>query len=107
MDLSPTLCEMTEAPVPPRQDGESLIGLIDGEEQKDDRIVLSELSHRFGAKSIGRMAKWRQYKFVTFSGFEGADQLFDIEADPYETKNLIYTYPEIADKLTAYIIAIQ
>ena len=103
LDLSPTLCEMTGAPVPPRQDGESLMGLIEGEELNGDRIVLSELSHRFGVSSIGRMAKWRKYKYVTFSGFKGADQLFDIEVDPYETKNLIDTYPEIAEKLFAYI----
>lgn len=51
LDLSPTLCEMTGAPVPPRQDGESRMGLIEGDEQNGDRIVLSELelSHRFGA----------------------------------------------------------
>ncbi|WP_373264884.1 sulfatase-like hydrolase/transferase [Hungatella hathewayi] len=103
LDLSPTLCEMTGAPVPPGQDGESLMGLIEGDEQNGDRIVLSELSHRFGAKSIGRMAKWKQYKYITFSGFEGADQLFDMEADPYETKNLINTYPEISEKLSAYM----
>lgn len=103
LDLSPTLCEMTGAPLPPRQDGESLAEIICGKTQNDERIVLSELSHRFGMKSIGRMAKWKQYKFITFSGFEEADQLFDLEAYPFETKNLICDYPEIAKKMSAYI----
>lgn len=103
LDLGPTLCEMACAPLPPNQDGESLLGEICGEGHMEERIVLSELSHRFGAKSIGRMAKWKQYKYVTFSGFDGDDQLFDVMADPYETKNIIHKYPEIAERLSAYI----
>lgn len=103
LDLSPTLCEMTGVPAPPKQDGRSLMDLIAGKEKGDDRIVLSELNHRFGVKSIGRMAKWKQYKYVTFSGFEGEDQLFDVEADPFETENLIGAQPEIAEKLSSYI----
>ena len=103
LDLSPTFCELAGAPVPPRQDGISLLGMIRGEEQEEDRMVLSELSHRFGAKSIGRMAKWKQYKYITFSGFEGKDQLFDVISDPFETKNIIAEYPEIAEKLSGYI----
>ena len=77
--------------------------MITGEEIQDERIVLSELSHRFGARSIGRMAKWRKYKYVTFSGFEDADQLFDIEKDPFERKNRIQDYPEVAERLASYI----
>ena len=64
LDLSPTLCDMTGSPLLPRQDGCSLKNIISGREQQDNRIVLSELSYRFGAKSIGRMAKWKQYKYI-------------------------------------------
>ena len=81
----------------------SLKNIISGREQQDNRIVLSELSYRFGAKSIGRMAKWKQYKYITFSGFEGEDQLFDLEQDPMETTNRIQDYPEIAQTLSSYI----
>ncbi len=103
LDLSPTLCDMTGSPLLPRQDGCSLKNIISGREQQDNRIVLSELSYRFGAKSIGRMAKWKQYKYITFSGFEGEDQLFDLEQDPMETTNRIQDYPEIAQTLSSYI----
>lgn len=103
LDLSPTICEIAGVMTLPKQDGVSLAGMITGEEIQDERIVLSELSHRFGARSIGRMAKWRKYKYVTFSGFEDADQLFDIEKDPFERKNRIQDYPEVAERLASYI----
>ncbi len=100
LDLSPTICEMTGAPCPPRQDGKSMLDMICGDAIDEERIVVSELINRFGAKSMGRMAKWRQYKYVTFSGFDGEDQLFDMNEDPFETRNLISEYPHIAQKLS-------
>lgn len=101
MDLGPTLCEMTGAACPPSQDGKSLLKLIRGEMEDPERIVISEISHRFGARSLGRMAVKGSYKLVTFSGFEGQDQLFDLGADPYETKNVIGEHPEMARELSA------
>ena len=38
---------------------------------------------------------------MTFSGFEGEDQLFDLERDPYETRNVIREHPETAQALRA------
>ena len=49
------------------------------------------------------MAKWKQYKYITFSGFDGQDQLFDMEADPFETGNLISAYPWVAEKLSGVL----
>lgn len=102
LDLGPTFCEIAGAQLPPKQRGKSLISEMNGE-SSDDRIILSEISNRFGVSSIGRMAKWKNYKFVTFSGFEGEDQLFDLEADPFETKNIIKDEKEIALKLSGHI----
>lgn len=113
LDLSPTICDMAEVERPPVQDGISLIEEISGEKMRigesdgnadlDERVVISELSNRFGAKSIGRMAKWKQYKYVTFSGFEQADQLFDLKADPFERDNIIQEHSEIVQKLAGRV----
>ena len=54
-----------------------------------------------GGSSLGRMVRWKQWKYITYSGFEEADQLFDLENDPQETENVIEKYPEIAEKLLA------
>lgn len=105
LDISPTLCQMAGTVSLPRQDGESLAAMICGEERKEDRVVFSELSNRFGPASIGRMAKWKQYKYVTFSGFEGEDQLFDVEADPWETQNRFTESPEIVSMLSHAVAA--
>ena len=103
LDLGPTFCDIAGAMLPPKQKGISLVGAMEGTESDDDRIVISELINRFGVSSIGRMAKWKNYKYVTFSGFPDADQLFDLEKDPYETKNIIGENREIAGKLSLYI----
>lgn len=103
LDLSPTVCEMAGAAHPPRQDGKSIRELICKDAVDEERVVVSELVNRFGVKSMGRMAKWKQYKYITFSGFDGQDQLFDMEADPFETGNLISAYPWVAEKLSGVL----
>ncbi len=107
LDLGPTICRMAEAPLPPMQDGQCISDLICGNTEDDDRIVISELSHRFGAASIGRMAKWRQYKYVTFSGFDGEDRLYDLASDPCETRNVIFHHPDIAQKLAGALCSMK
>ena len=107
LDLGPTICRMTDAPLPPKQDGRCLSDLICGTITEEDRIVVSEVSHRFGASSIGRMAKWRQYKYVTFSGFDGEDRLYDLAEDPYETRNVIRDHPAVAERLSGVLKAMK
>lgn len=107
LDLGPTICRMTDAPLPPKQDGRCLSDLICGTITEEDRIVVSEVSHRFGASSIGRMAIWRQYKYVTFSGFDGEDRLYDLAEDPYETRNVIRDHPAVAERLSGVLKAMK
>ncbi|MGI6578461.1 MAG: sulfatase-like hydrolase/transferase [Eubacteriales bacterium] len=100
MDIGPTLCELTGAPLPPDQDGKSLLTQIVGNETDDDRFVVSELMQGRGkSRTYGRMVKWKNYKFITFSGYEEYDQLFDNSTDKYEFNNIIDDHPEVADKL--------
>ncbi|MGI6578469.1 MAG: sulfatase-like hydrolase/transferase [Eubacteriales bacterium] len=100
MDLGPTICELVEAPIPPDQEGKSLMPQIVGDSADEDRAVISELLLGSGDnRSLGRMVKWRNYKFITFSGYEKHDQLFDLEQDPLELENVISRHPEIAERL--------
>ena len=51
-----------------------------------DRAILSEY-HDWGARTGMFMLRWRQWKLVVYPGF--ASQLFNLEADPQELRNLI------------------
>jgi arylsulfatase len=97
MDLAPTFLELggatypTDGSVAPML-GESMVEFLAGSEAEvhDDNYVTT-LYH--AGKALLRQGRW---KIVTLdppfdeSGF----QLFDIEADPGETRNLAIQYPE-------------
>ena len=64
-------------------------------------MVVSELYTYLsnGDTSLGRMVRWKDWKFFTFSGFPDADVLLDAKNDPLEEHNLIGSHPEIVKKL--------
>lgn len=106
MDLGPTLCEMSGAPTLPRRDGISLWKEIQ-EDHIDcsDRYVISELLDgkngpmAGGEKTPGRMIVWKNYKYITYQGYEADDLLFDLKNDPQERHNLAKEQPELLKKL--------
>lgn len=102
LDLAPTVCELAGAQVL-KGDGKSLASQLISGKQDEERMVVGELYTYLaqGGSSLGRMVRWKQWKYITYSGFEEADQLFDLENDPQETENVIEKYPEIAEKLLA------
>ena len=104
MDLGPTLCEMAGTNPPPRQDGKSIWQEIAGAADDSERIVLSDSSMSEsvqGKKVPGRMAVYKNWKYITFAGYEAEDLLFDLASDPDELHNCIAEQPEIAEKLRA------
>ena len=56
------------------------------------------------SKASGRMVVDQQYKFIRYYGSE-TTQLFDLENDPMETKNLAFdaAYQSICQRLAAEI----
>ena len=103
MDLGPTLCELAGAPLPPQADGISLTPQLAGEKEDTERMVISEVGGeiglRSGASSYGQMVKYKQFKLIHYDGFEEEDMLFDLEADPAESENIIAMYPELVCRM--------
>lgn len=97
LDVGPTICAIAEAEVLPG-DGKNLLPQIYSGSQELDRAVISEqytyLSR--GGSSLGRMVRWDRWKFITYSGFEGQDILFDCVNDPEERVNVIDEHPDVA-----------
>ena len=97
MDMGPTVCELAGAKVLPG-DGKSLAPLLTGEGSDEERIVISE-QYTYcsdGRTSLGRMCRYKDWKYITYSGFSGQDILFDLVHDPAERTNVLAEHPELA-----------
>ncbi len=83
MDIFPTICEYCDIDPPKDIRGKSLATLIENGVPPERTGIPIE-----GFKGEGRAYIWENYKYIAFND-EDNEQLFDLERDPYETKNLI------------------
>jgi choline-sulfatase len=96
MDLGNTICSLAGAEPPPLSAGRDQSGCLEGKPSAA-RPVLSEFFEVSGKGEVicGYMVRSGKYKFISYSGFEDEDLLFDMNEDPWETKNLCPELPEI------------
>ena len=87
VDLFPTLCDLVDIPIPPGLDGRSLVSLMEGDAAGWSGEVYSELYHELNGPS--EMIKHGDLKYFRFHGRDWPEQLFDLAADPDESRNLI------------------
>ena len=99
LDVGPTVCDLAGVEVLPG-DGKSLVPLLRGCPD-DGRMTVSEQYTYLcnGETSLGRMVRWKNWKFFTYHGFPEADCLFDLDSDPEERNNRIGEYPNVAEKM--------
>ena len=88
MDLVPTAQQAAGATVPAGTDGTSLLDLIQAPATTPwrDDIMLEHHGH-YGETHFQRQLRWGNYKYVAH--LDDLGELYDIEADPFETRNLI------------------
>jgi len=74
--------------------------VLNGERNDTERMVPSELYSYLadGTTSLGRMIRWRNWKYITYSG-RSDDVLIDCSADPEERHNCIADHPQVAETL--------
>jgi N-acetylglucosamine-6-sulfatase len=94
LDLAPTLLELAHAEPPKTQHDRSLVPLLRGEDSSfpKSRDVFVEYYtdtvfprvHKMGYIAL-RSDRW---KLIHYKELPGADELYDLQADPYELKNL-------------------
>ncbi len=124
IDLFPTLCKLAGASLPDYEiDGKDVWDLVIGSPG-------AENPHEYYAFSRGRDfeavmsgdGRWKlhlphSYRTLEFPGADGIPgryrqentdfALFDLDNDPYETKNVIEQYPQIAERLQEFARAHQ
>jgi arylsulfatase A-like enzyme len=89
LDVLPTLCDYAGIQPPPSMRGESLRAVMEKPAQPGHDFVVSEMAGG-GAGRGGRgfMVRTKQYKYVMLPGATKTEMFFDLQADPYEMKNL-------------------
>ncbi|MEM9776807.1 MAG: sulfatase/phosphatase domain-containing protein, partial [Chloroflexota bacterium] len=87
IDLMPTMLDLCEIEVPKGLDGKSYKATCYAQDES-----LSDFSELFAINPDGRMLRFGQYKYVHSVVYgQEYEILFDLEADPNETKNLFNT----------------
>jgi arylsulfatase A len=123
IDLLPTIAKITGAPLPERKiDGKDISPILRGEE---GAVSPHEaLAFYYGNDNLEaiRSGKWKlvfphQYRVVTRTGNDGGRgdygskksglELYDLEADPSESKNLADKEPDTVKRLQALADAIR
>ncbi|MBN1863799.1 MAG: sulfatase-like hydrolase/transferase [Victivallales bacterium] len=99
LDISPTLCQLAGAIFLPDQDGVSLVPSLESGKGDPERYVISEVLYN----GLGRMIRYRNWKLISFAGWEEEDQLFNLEDDPGEYTNVISANSEIVKKMRGMV----
>ncbi len=82
-DIYPTLCDLTGVAIPESVKSKSLVPVIRGPKKKIRDTLF------FAYKDIQRSIRDEHYKLILyFVNGKGTAQLFDLERDPWELKNL-------------------
>lgn len=103
-DFPPTALELAGLPIPDEMDGISylptLIGKLD--QQKQHNYLYWEFYEQNGKQAI-RYGKWKGVRLNVRNDRNGPIELYDIVNDPGETTNLAERYPEIVERIAAFM----
>ena len=99
-DLLPTLAEAAGVPVPPALDGRSLAPLLRGDAFARGPLVLHSDEARAGEEPKG-VFRVRDGALAMVELRTGASELYDLEADPGETRDLAAERPADVARLRA------
>jgi N-acetylglucosamine-6-sulfatase len=91
IDIAPTLLQLAGAPIPKDVQGRSLVPLFEGKLGEWRGTTLFEY---FAEPRYPRVPSWQavrndRWKYIHYTDVPNADELYDMEHDPYELKNVI------------------
>ncbi len=96
-DVLPTLCDIANVEIPKNVDGISFKPtLLNRQQQKHDHLYWEFPSHK-GQQAV-RMGKWKGIRKNIFDG-NMEIELYDLEKDLREEKNVAEQYPEVVKKI--------
>ena len=95
VDIMPTFLELAGVEIPPYVQGKSLVPILQGKRTKwTDAVFCEALNNDSGISSPSRsitvlMVRTKKWKYIYNMEKESFCELYDMEKDPHECKNLI------------------
>ncbi len=92
IDIGPTVFEAAGLKKPPHMDGQSFLQLGMGKDidWRDYFLYVYYWEKNFPHTPTQFALRGDRFKYITYYGLWDTDELYDLQADPGETKNLLY-----------------
>jgi N-acetylglucosamine-6-sulfatase len=92
IDLAPTFLELAGAPVPKSIQGRSILSILNDPKASWRNSFMTEY---FQEKQYPQTPTWQavrtsRWKYIRYQDSSGLDELYDLQKDPYELKNLVH-----------------
>jgi len=99
-DVMPTFAELAGADAPEDIDGISFLPTLLGKthKQKEHDYLYWEF-HEYGGKQAVRKGKWKAIRLEVRNDPNGPLELYDLQADPQEKKNIASQHPDIVRQM--------
>lgn len=85
VDIYPTIADLAKLPLPEYLDGKSLRPVLQDASQQVKQAAFTQVRR---GQFDGYSVRTERYRFTQWDGGSKGEQLFDLENDPQETKNL-------------------
>ena len=92
IDVAPTVMQAMGLKEPAHMDGQSFLPLAEGKNitWRKDFLYVYYWEKNFPQTPTIFSLRSDRYKYITYYGLWDADELYDLESDPDETRNLLY-----------------
>ena len=103
IDVAPTVMEAMGLKKPAHMDGDSFLPLVAGRKilWRGDFLYVYYWEKNFAQTPTTFALRTDRYKYITYYGLWDADELYDLQSDPDETRNLLYdpAFQKVAKQL--------